>query len=465
MLRRTIATLAAAGILLVAAAPGVTAQDSSSSGGDYAGGAQASALTLEILGQELALSFTQAGVASTPEPTAAANGAAALLVGSPVPGDAPVTATSGQSDTNEVCPLDLTPVTDLLAGSGLTIDIACVRTAAAVDGGNPSASSSSGEVVIELNGLTAGLVGVLGPVLEGLLTPLLETTSGLVDQLCDVLLGQIGLCGPGGIIDLDALVDELVGRLLDITNPDLTIARVRVAPTVSEVAATADQVTAAAAGGLVTVEVLPGLGETLDALLGGDFAGGEGILSVSIAPTAATVTADRTTGETSFEGSRAALLSVDVPESLGILHELLTDLVPGLLDSLLDNLDGLLNCDSGVLADILCVELGGNPDVLDEAELEAYGLNFGEGTLGVAVAPARIEVLGLLGDPLLALALSESVAAANAVPAQVPPTTETPEQPPTLPRTGGSTGLPIAFGLFLAAGLGVAAVRRASLTR
>src|SRR5205085_3695058 len=94
--------------------------------------------------------------------------------------------------------------------------------------------------------------------------------------------------------------------------------------------------------------------------------------------------------------SAAQLLGVDVTDSLGILSDLLEQDVPGALDSLAAA-TAALSCDSGALADLVCIDLG-SVNELDADELTARGYDFGAGTVGREASAAHIEVLRALGD-------------------------------------------------------------------
>jgi len=472
MLRRTAAILATTAVLVLGFAPGASAQDPGQ-GGSYGAGASAQALTIEIAGQSLAVSQTSAGVTSQPQPTASANGAALLLAGTAVPGEAPVSATEGESvvDSTSACPIDLTPLTEALAGTGLVVDVACVTTSAEVTDGAPSARSESGEVVIRLSGVADGLLAPVVDVLTTLLDALLPTTGDLVDQLCGILAAVCDLVDDTLQINIPELVDELIGDLQQLPNDAFVLAEVLVAPTFSEAAADAETVGASAGSGTVTINLFPGLAFVVDSLLEdlglleGDPAGaGQGLLSVQLAPSAATVQRDATTGEVTVNGAAAELLTIDVTDSLGILSQLLGVDVPELVGQLLDTLDDAL---CGPLGDLLCITFGESVELTEE-QLAARGYDFGPGTVGVATTATDIQLLGILseqlGAPLLRIALSESDAAANVIPAQAPapPTSEPPAEAPPgpLPRTGAESGLPVAIAMLVVAGLGVALLRR-----
>ncbi|MFP5256422.1 MAG: LPXTG cell wall anchor domain-containing protein [Acidimicrobiia bacterium] len=466
-MRRTAAILATTGVLGLGFLPSASAQAPEVS---YSAGSSATALEIALVGQGLAVSHTTAGVTSTPVPTAKANGAALLLAGNPIPGDAPVEATEGEdvTDSTSACPVDLSALTEALAGTNLTIDVACTTTNAKVASGAPSARAESGEVVIRLNGLDEGALAPLGDALEQVLGEALPQGSSVVEQLCTVLAPLCSGVDETLGIDIPGLVDEIFGALGEIGNGDFTLAEIFVAPTLSTASASEDGVVAAAGSGAVTINLFPGVAaaiEEVTGLLETDPAETQGLLRLQLAQATATVERDASTGEASPDASAAQLLSVELTDSLGVLSELLSVELPGVLDSLAEA-GAALSCADGALADVICIDLG-SVNELDEAELAARGYDFGDGTVGREATAASVHVLPILSTtpaaaPLLSLALAEASAAANAAPAQPLPG-PAPEEPTArgpLPKTGTDAQLPVALGLLAVAGLGVAALRR-----
>jgi hypothetical protein len=469
MIRRTTAILATTGLVALGAMAPATAQEPAAQLSSYGASSYATALEISLTDQSLAASHTTASVTSSPAPKALANGAALLLAGTAIPGEAPVEATEGQdvTDSTSACPVDLNPLTEALAGSGLTIDVACVTTNAKVPNGAPSARSESGELTISIQGLAEGALAPLGDALEQVLGQLLPPGSDAVEQLCESPLGI--LCDTIEeitSIDVQALVDEIFADLLEVGDGTFTLAEVFVAPTLSTASASSAGVDAAAGSGAVTITLFPGLQAAIEAVTGlvpGEVAP-DSLLTVEIGQATASVHRDPITGEAAPDASAAQLLSASATDNLGILDQLLSVEVPGLLDSLTEAA-AALSCDGGALADVLCVDLGAVNE-LDEAELTARNLNFGAGTVGREASAASIHVLPILGEqlgaPLLSVALAEAAAAANAVPAQpLPsPAPEAPRGDAPLPRTGGEAALPLALGLLAVAALGGTLLRR-----
>jgi hypothetical protein len=475
MLKRTIATLASAAALGLVISPSAQAAGPDQLSG-YAAGSSATALALTLLDQELALSSTSAAVSSegpdegTAGPTAAADGAALLIAGTPVPSGAPSQTPGGQpSNSVEVVDIDLGEATGG-AASGVVASIAKVDTTATVSDGSPAAASESDELVINVNGLSGA---VLDPIVEPLIAAL-EDTLDQADQalLCEAggLLDQLGLCvvvEETTQIDLEALVDEIIANVGELDNELFTVAQIRIAPTLSTASADDEAGVVARAGSTgVFVELFPGLAAAIDEIVDEVIPDAEvdaPLLTLQLGNAHVEVVRDPVTGAPVVDpdASAAQLLGVDVTDSLGILSELLEVEVPGLVDSLTEAGEAL-SCEGGALADILCVDLGAVNE-LDEAELAARGYDFGDGTVGREATAAGIAVLPILGEALgaesvLGLQLSQASAAANAVPAGAAPRSPTPRGP--LPQTGGSVSLPVALGLFGAAAVGLAAIRR-----
>ena len=456
MLKRSIAVLTCATVLALVVAPTAGAQDPDLK--SYGAGASATALVLELLGQSATFSATSAAVGSKPQ--AAANGQAAVVPPLFSTPGAPVQST-GALVEGEDCVLneELPPPLNLLG-----LEIACVRTAAAVSGGSPEASSISGEIEIDI--ISAEL---LAQVTDDLLRPLL---TQLLDDVIGPILTQIGAIPGVGVLvpSLDRLVTLVLADLSD----GGSVARVTVAPTSS----LADKVNGLAGSQGAVVEVLPGLlpGITL--------------AEVTVGDSSASASYDEDTGEIVTDGE-AAFLQVDLAGLEIILGALLTSvgdalaveladvvgaeiaaLAAGLITTLEDLILGLddevedlvnqtvdqLACPDSPLAAVLCFEAG-TVHELDAAGLEAYGFDaFGAGTKGIESTLLGLNVL----DGTLELGIGQTAAGANAVPA-TPSTPNTPDAPTpdtNLPRTGGNPSVPLAMALFAAATVGISIVRR-----
>ncbi|MGH9275330.1 MAG: hypothetical protein ACRDZU_11850, partial [Acidimicrobiales bacterium] len=204
---------------------------------------------MTLLGQTLAVSQTQAAVA---EGVAAADGAALLVAGTPIPGAAPSAFPDGPA-TNESCPheLDLDEATSG-ALSGLQLEIACVRTSAAAG----TASSEAGEVVIRV-------LGPGGAIVEPILGPALEAVEQITDPLVEALAPLLGAIKDATEIDVPNVLDQLLTAVGDDT---FVLAEIVVAPSVSKASDTGDGVLAEAGTNAITINILPGLASTLDAL-------------------------------------------------------------------------------------------------------------------------------------------------------------------------------------------------------
>lgn len=450
MLRRTTAILGTTAVLALGVMTPARAEAPELE--SYAAGATGTALQLTLLGQQLAVSQTNAALSSTPN--AAADGAALLLAGTPVPGSAPSAAPEGPA-TNESCPLEL-DLDEVTQGalSALQLEVACFTTSASTEGG-PAAEAGSGEVVIRV--LAPG-----GDLVEPLLGPVLDGLTSVTDPLVEALDPLLGAINDVTEIDVPDVLDQLTTALDDDT---FVLVEIVVAPSVSHtVANTADGVVAEAGSNGLTIKLLPGLESTLAGLVGliDIPSPAPELLKVTLGSSTARVVRDAATGEASTEGSAAQLASVSAGDSLGILGDV-ADQLTGAIDQLAAA-GAPLSCEGGALADVICVDLGAVNE-LDAAELEARNMNFGEGTVGVEATAASIRVLPVLADVLggdvLGLSLATSTAAANAtapaLPRSAPPA---PPAPPALPKTGGESGLTIALALFAVAGAGGTLVRR-----
>lgn len=450
-MRRTVgilATAAAISLAVVAPARAQTPQDTT------AAAATATALQITLLGQQIGVSQTQAAVGqdASGAPVAASDGAALLLAGTPVPGAAPSSQPGGLA-SNEVCPLEL-DLNEATGGalSGLQLEVACLRTSAS--NGDPfGARSESGEVVLRV--LAPG-----GTILEPILAPVLAGVEDVTDPLVIALEPLLGAVQDVTQIDVANVLDQLI---TDLGNDLFVLAEVVVAPTVSKADATIDGVSAEAGSNAVTINILPGIASTIDALTNlidaPDTESGP-LLQVKLGA-ANSRAVKKLDGTTDVSAGAAQLLSITAADSLGILQ--------GLTGQLTDVLDLLaidqLNCEGGALADILCIELG-RVNELDQDELTARNMNFGPNTVGIESAAANIRVLPIaaeaLGGDVLGLSLASTTAAANAVDVArvAPPAPDVPAAAP-LPRTGAESALPLTLALLAVGAAGVAMVRRA----
>lgn len=449
-MRRTIGILATAAAISLAAIAPAPAQEQPNTN---AAAATATALQITLLGQQLAVSQTQAAVGNNAgAPSAAADGAALLLAGTPVPGGAP-SAFPGGPPTNEVCPLEL-DLAEATGGalSGLQLEVACTRTAAS-GGDKLVARSESGEVVLRV--LAPG-----GTILQPILEPVLAGVEQVTDPLVEALMPLLGAIKDATQIDIPNVLDQLTTALGDEL---FVLAEVVVAPAVSQAGATSEGVIAEAGSNAVTINILPGIASTLDALtnlIDAPDATNGPLLQVKLGAANSRVIKNLD-GTTATDAGAAQLLSITADDSLGILQ--------GLTGQLTDVLDLLalneLNCETGALADILCIELG-RVNELDQAELTARNMNFGPTTAGIESAAATVRVLPIaasaLGGDVLGLSLASTTVAANAVDVDraAPPAPDVPAAAP-LPRTGAESALPITLALLAVGAAGVAMVRRA----
>jgi LPXTG-motif cell wall-anchored protein len=424
-----------------------------------AAAATATALQLTLLGQQLAVSQTGASVGQNADggPVSAADGAALLLAGTPVPGAAP-SAFPGGPATNEVCPIEL-DLNEATQGalSALELEIACVRTSAdEVTNADLSTTlfgrAESGEVVIRV-------IAPGGTILEPILTPVLEGVTQVTDPLLEALAPLLGPIQDATQIDVPSIVDQLTTAL---GTELFVLAEIVVAPSVSEASATDKGVIANAGSNAVTINVLPGIATAIDALtnlVDAPNATDGPLLQVKLG--AANARVEKTlAGETVPHASAAQLLSITADDSLGILGD-----IAGQVTDVLDLLAiGELNCETGALADVLCIELG-RVNELDQAELTARNMNFGPSTVGIEAAAATIRVLPIaaeaLGGDVLGLSLASTTAAANVNPVTVERSAPPEEVLTTpLPKTGADDTLPLTLALLAVGAAGAVLVRR-----
>ena len=447
MFRRTTAILATTGVLALGVmSPARAAEPEFET---YQAGATGTALQLTLLGQQIAVSQTQAAVSSNP--SAAADGAALLLAGNAIPGAAPSKAPEGPA-TNEQCPVDL-DLGELTGGalSALELTIGCVTTAASNEGG-PDAVAESGEVIIRVYGPGGALI-------EPILGPVLDNLTMVTDPLVEALAPLLGAINDVTEIDVADVLDQLTTAIGDDT---FVLAEIVVAPSVSHASGTADAVTAAAGSNGVTIKLLPGLESTLAALVGiVDIPNpAPELLKVTLGSANAEVVRN-VDGSVSPDASAAQLLGVTAGDSLGILGDV-GDLLTGAVDQLAAA-GAPLSCEGGALADVVCIDLG-HVNELDADELTARNMNFGEGTVGREASAATIRVLPILADVLggdvLGLSLASATAAANATTVVPATPTGNPRSAPPLPKTGGESGLALALALLAVAGVGGTLVRR-----
>ncbi|MFL6205181.1 MAG: hypothetical protein ACJ739_07490 [Acidimicrobiales bacterium] len=471
MLKRTVAIAASAATLALFVTPPARAAGPDKLDG-YAAGSSATALVIDLVDQSLALSSTTAAVSSegpdkaTAGPMAAADGAALLVAGTPVPSGAPSQTPGGQPN-NKISAVDL-DLGDATSGAadGLSASLAKVTTTATVPDGAPTARSEAAEASVNLVSLSGAaldpILGPLGDALEQVFTPADQlalcgdTNPILPPELCDVV---------NDVVDIDALVDEIIADIQGAVGGNVPIAQIAVGPSLST--SSADAATGVAARGAtsgVFIELFPGLPAAIDDIVGEVLPDGDvpaSLLTLGLGNAQAEVVRDPVTGKAAPDASAAQLVGVDVTDNLGLLSDLLEVQVPDLIDTLAEA-GAALSCDGGALAPVICVDLGAVNE-LDADELKAAGYDFGAGTVGREASAAHIEVLSVLGDvvggeAVLSLSLAQASAAANAVPATPAAPPAEPRQP--LPRTGGDVNVPLALGLFAAAGAGLAAIRR-----
>jgi hypothetical protein len=356
-----------------------------------------------------------------------------------------------------VCPVqaDLDEITQG-ALSALELEIACVDTSATVTDGAPAAESASDETAILVTGLG-------GDVLEPLLGPLFENVDTISDELITALDPIFDVVEDTTQVELDQVLADIIA---DLDETEIVLAEIVVGAAVSRAHANdVDGVVAEAGSNAVTINLFPDLASQLSEIVGLDVnASADPLLTLVVGAATASVVRDPVTGEAAPDASAAQLVSIDAADELGIIQEITGQVTDGIDDLAVAE----LSCQGGQLADVVCIDLGGVTELSAEELAERYP-DFGEGTVGreasaasVAVLPVLSEALGIEGPGVLGLSLASAEAAGYAVPAQEPPptTTTAPPADEPLPRTGATSGLPLAIGLFGAAAVGLAVLRR-----
>lgn len=377
----------------------------------FAATASAQALKLSLFGTTLTISSTNAEGDTTPKAHADGAGAALITASSSV---ADSTGANQSVATPKNCGivLPLQPLAGVL--------LACSQSTSVTASGVPSATATSNIADIDVN-LLNPVLNLLKPILDAL-TPLanqvLGTVLNTVQNAVQPLLGSTlpNLLGKLGI-DVNKPVSSLITALQKATN----LITIHVGDTTSNVATTADAVTADSVAQGAKIDVLPGL-----------LVNGDPLLSITVGMAHTTSTYNRVAG-TSAATFDPAILSID----------LLGSVIPIKLGSPIDLLAGT------PLESI--ISLGGgatttNADKSVSAVADGVGLDL---------------LKGINGGISLHLAHAESAAGGHtdtvtaATPTTTPSTTSLPVvtavEPVRLATTGTSAPLlPVGFVLVLA---------------
>lgn len=394
-------SVAAASVLAI---PGAGAQQVT-----YEASADASALTLSLLGQGLTAGQSHSEISSAP--AASASGAGILNPLSPVGATSASVDADGATDGSgtESCETEALPEIP-----GLNIDLACSASLAAITEGAPASAATARVGGIDLDPVGGLLVdqGGLGPVID----QVQDGVGTLLDSLAPIL---------GPVSDAGVAVDTLLQDLVDSLD-GAPLANITVGETATTTDTTADAVTATcvADGGQVDVLDAPPVGG-VDAPPVISVVVGSASSSVSVATADGTATAE----------TDPAIVSVVVP-ALGL------DVPVG----------------PGETIEIPL------PEPLGTSTISVAGDSTGtdaDGNEFARVSAVRLSLLpGLQGGIELALAdcLSTAGASIEAAPTTAAPTTGAP-----LPRTGGTNGIAIAAAAAFA-GLGLILLRRTSIS-
>lgn len=406
-----IAALAAASASVLVV-PGASAQTV-----EYGATSDGVGLELSLFGQGLTAGKAHSELTSAPQAAAEGAGIANPLApaGATSASVEGADATDGSAD--ETCDSDALP-----AIPGLSIDLACSSSIAAIAGGKPS-SSATGRV----GGVEANPVGVL------LDTPLAEVVPPVqdgLDQLLGGLAPVLGPVGEGAGIELEDTISDLLDSLLGGA-PLATVTLggpTRSSTTVADGTLTSECV---ASGGRIDVLDPPPVAGAADL---------PPAISVIVGDASTSVVASTTSGDEPVATADPAIVTVVVP-ALNINQPV----GPG---------------------ETIEIPL---PDPLGPSTISVAGGSTGVDDSGATFARAsavRLDLLNgeaLMGGIELALADCLSVAGATitAAPTPAPAPPAAPADPPSLARTGaeGPNGLALAASVGLA-GLALALLRR-----
>jgi hypothetical protein len=433
MKRRIVAVmgLVALGLMAATTTPAGAALSS------YSASAEAVALDVSIVGQQLTLASAGSEVDSGAN--ASANGAGDLLTLA-----SQATAernTAGNTSQGPNCsPLTLppaVPVLDLATG--------CGSASATIDGGGLPSSNAEGEVA----GVGVGVVD-------------LDLDTVLNAEQLAALLDVLG--GAGSILGID--LTSTLADLVDAITGGGQLATVDVGPSTSETSVDADSVDATAEAATTVVNLI---NRELVVVNGTPL---PPVLSIEVLPANASVSRSRDTGEVLDQGATPAAVRITVAPDIAAVSGL-----PGTIEvGTPEQLAALVG--SGVFDANGCLNLGGAlPAPLDELLCLVLPTveEFTDGdAIGIEATALELRLLDSLlaaggVDGGLVLRFANAIAQVGAVVAEAPaaPTPQTPQGgAPALPRTGG-TELP--YGLALAAVLvavaGLVAVHRTRPTR
>jgi len=372
--------------------------------GAYHAKATATALDLNVFGNEITLGFTHAENASDPLAAAHAIGALVPGVGNQSDQTANADSTSLTNALPEVCgPITLPdsfPVVDLAT--------ACSSVSAAIANGFPTSDSQASVANIDVNANQV-LGTVSGPVNQAL--------GGLIDGLQPVLqaVDQTG-------IDSQSLLNELIAAITE--NGDLV--RIELGPSQSTSSAASATETAAAVAQGAVIDVLPR-----------DLLELPPVLKIEVGAASNTINVDRTVGTATVDYAPSIVkitVANDIADALGLTpDQRVQQIAPGVNQCFLP----------APLTS--CITIAGGSTSVDE-----NGVTHGQAD-GVALQ----LLTGVQNGVALRLA-STSVEGVGALEAtrEAPPAVE-----PPLARTGGTGDTMLGAGLLVAAIGGMMLVR------
>ncbi|CAN5451228.1 hypothetical protein BH10ACT1_BH10ACT1_32340 [soil metagenome] len=294
------AGVALAAALTVPAAGAAPAAPTAAPADTYGAQATASALRLNLFGQQLTVGSGTSDVTSPDSATATGNGA--LIVTQAFgasKAEASGVGSSQGSDTPVCSPLTLPAAVPLL-----DLSTACSTAKAAVTAEGSSSSATGQALQLSLGG-------------DPLVQPVLDALP--IETITDALIGGLGpLLDPLGAalpVPTDVIVDQVTGLLTDaLTGDGVSLLTVEAGSAESHTSSDSDSVDASTLATGATIKVLD---------RGGDTFGTQPVLTIVAGESTTNVSRDRATGETTAEQT-AVPVRVTVADDVALLLSLPT---------------------------------------------------------------------------------------------------------------------------------------------